>query len=687
MASPVVRHHRLQLLLVALLLFAMACGVDAPTDTHTIVAGDSPQAGDLGQSTTDDVAVAEDPDFDAPPLLASEEIAARSSALATTIAERKKATIDRYLDDPFPSPESALDADRCWGRAGFALAAYHEGRELDRADRYLREIHDEFGFRRKGPADASPCYFAMPLLLRIYFDPLAHPHLTEAGRGLLLDLMHRYIEQRSQVAVARSSSWHIAMSENHDAIQKATFLLASRALMQAEAPYGEDLVLADGFPVATHYAEWVAFWKRYFRERAREGIGCEIASPIYAKHSLASYQGVRDFAGEPALEARADAFLTLYWADVAQDFLPGVGVRGGAETRSYKNAYLTTGTRQSTRAWTYVYGWHDNVTGSIHPLALIAAASPYAPPALVRQQAIDRSMPYLYTSRRCGRGTVKRIDDEPHYRMRFDAGRGSHLLRTSFVHSEYVIGALTFDPDEHYNALAGQNRTMGVNFASGPDDRIIVHGRGRDGEGTIGYDEITGVVARDVLVVARDPKARRTAGLRIFVANGELWDNRVDYAGWFFTRTEGAYIGIRMAEAGYVVREDPRGVMLDQRDAWTPIVMQLGHAADYESFEDFQSSVASNAYRQTREAIDVTKRGLTTDDYSLVKSRVHYRSEAGDRLTFFSHNTARPRINGLPVDLLPAQTYQSPFLAAPYRADEVTLHHPLFGHLVLDFSQ
>ncbi len=678
--------HRNCALALTIALMSLACGPAADDVRRTPGTVATPNVG----ATLEHAAEAGLPtslEFDRTPAWDAATVEEHERVLDAAIRERKAEIFERYLDAPFPSPDADDLSTRCWGRAGFALAAFRSGVHLEVADRYLRTIDRELGFAREGKADASPCYFALPLLLRIYFDPQTQPHLTDEVRQLLLDAMHRYVDLRSHVAVARASTWRIEMSENHDAIQKATFLLATRALMEAPAPYGPTLVLADGLDVATHHHAWVDFWMRYFAERAREGIGCEIASPIYAKHSLASYLGVRDFSGDPGLAARADDFLLLYWADVAQDFLPSVGVRGGAETRTYKNAYLKLGTRQATRPAAYLYGWHDAPPPGVHPLTLVMAASDFAPPALVHAQATRKADDYLYRARRCGRGTVARVDDEPHYRMQFDDGRGSHLLRTSFVTDEYVIGALTFDPDQPYNALAGQNRTMGVSFASGVDDRIVVHGIGRDKDGTVGYDEITGVVAPDVLVVARDPNQRRSAGLRIFVADGTLWDARLKREGWWFSRTDNAYVAIRMSDAGHRVVAEAHGFMLEPRDSWSPVVIQLGRPDRDGDFASFRARVLKDRYRHTREARRVTKRSLSTDDYDRVASRIRYRSLAGSLLEVWSHNRQRPRIDGREVDLLPPLTYDSPFLASRYRSDRVTLFHPDFGRRELDFSQ
>ena len=78
-----------------------------------------------------------------------------------------------------------------------------------------------------------------------------------------------------------------------------------------------------------------------------------------------------------ALTERSRDFLELYWADVAQEFQPATGVRGGAETRVYKDAYLQLGTRQSTRPAAWLYGWHLGTWFSVGMIALAGASVLY----------------------------------------------------------------------------------------------------------------------------------------------------------------------------------------------------------------------------------------------------------------------------------------------------------------------
>ena len=608
------------------------------------------------------------------------------SEISDLIALRKQQVLEAYLDSPSPSPNSNNPYDRCWVRAAYSLAAFKSGSGTALAEQYIREIRSEFRFSDDATLGDPPCYFAIPLIWRNYLDPESHARLSEANREDLLEIMWSFVYSRSKVADAQGSVWVITMSENHDALQKSAYLLASRALMEAGYPYGPDTLLADGEDLETHYLTWLDYWYEYFKERALEGISNEVASPTYEKYTLSAYYGVRDFAGDTALESRATDFLALYWADVAQDFLPGANVRGGAATRAYKNAYLTRGSRQSTRDWLYIYQWHDEFSGRPHPMTLIAASSPYNPPDIVRYQATSRDRSHIYTSRRYGMGTSTYIDGLLSYPIRFDGEHGSRILRITHVTKDYALGAMSYSSSHSYNGLTGQNRSMGVQFASGPDDLIVIHGRGLDDNGRIGFNEINGLVSEGVLVVARDPSVTRSGATRVFISNGALWNNRVVRNGWFFTRAGDAYCAIRMPDAGYAVRSVGEGKMLDQIDSWTPIVVQMGQARHYAGFQAFQDSVLQNELAVERENRPITKGTLSSDRYALIQSELSYRTEAGDALVVHSHGRTSSTINEIPLDLAPSKTYSSPYLSNVYGSDTIELSHPLFETLLLDYS-
>ncbi len=301
-------------------------------------------------------------------------------------------------------------------------------------------------------------------------------------------------------------------------MQKGGFLLCAEALKDAPG-YGPDLVLADGGTIAEHAAAWSDYFQRYFIGRAREGINAEIASPIYAKYTVGVYYNLMDFAESPVLRTLAERFITLYWADTASDWTSS-GVRGGAETRCYKENYLRLGSQYSFTSILWGYGWHTN-SSVVRTYGLIPAASSYRVPEIITACATDPARPnYLYTSRRWGRTSGSVGEDNL---VTFDNGN-SNLRRDTWVTPDYTMGTLTFDMNRDYLQIIDQNRAMGVMFASGVNDRVMVFGKGAASNDK-SYADLSGVTREDCMVVQRDKNANSSGnGTLVFVAQN-LWDS------------------------------------------------------------------------------------------------------------------------------------------------------------------
>jgi hypothetical protein len=487
-------------------------------------------------------------------------------------------------------------------------------------------------------------------------------HVSAAARGVLLDLTWNYVQKRSAYADAAGSVWMVSGSENHDTMRKSSYLLFEQVLEAAGR--GKDL-LADGHSVSDHRARWTEWWKEYFRQRAREGISSEIASPTYDIYGLECFANLRDLAGSDVLRRLAEEFETLFWADYAQDFLPSTGVRGGGMTRVYKDASLTLGARENLLPATYMYGWHDNAPQATNPAALIMAASSYRPPGVVSAMALH-PRPQSYVSRHFGLGSQLSDAQGIAYLMTFPGGNAS-IRRDSWRTPSYVMGTFGVDASLSYTALNGQDRAMGVMFASGINHRIIVAGLGTDDGGRRGLWEIYGVSRKNCLVVARDVHASESSGTRIFISSGEPWDNRVQVGDWLFTQAGAAYAAIRIATGGYSATTVTDGTMLDLADMWAPIVIQTGLAQDYVDFSAFQKSVTANAW-----------------DFS--NGRLTYHSEAGNDFTVWRQSTLTPQVDGAPSELNPTLTYDSAYMRGVHGEDTVTLSFPGMTPVTLNFA-
>lgn len=571
----------------------------------------------------------------------------------TTVDGRLTRMMQNNVTSPYPSTASSA------GLASYALAAFHLGTDLVTANDHIEQYHDDYPVPDSDTIEFDS-YFWLHLIWRIYHDPAMNARLTPQARADIQDMMWRFIRTRSNASYAQGDSWIYHGSENHDAMQKGSYLLCAEALKDAPG-YGPGMILADGQTLAQHATAWSGYFQRYFTARAGEGINAEIASPTYAKYSVGVYYNLMDFAESPVLRTLAQRFVTLYWADTASDWTLS-GVRGGGEARCYKENYLRVGNQYSFQALLYGYGWHA-ASSTVRTYGLIPAASSYRVPAIITACAAAPARPnYLYTSRRFGRegGSVGAGN-----LIAFDSGN-SNLRRDTWVTPDYTMGTLTFDMNRDYVQILDQNRAMGVMFASGSNNRVMVFGRGTTFDNK-SYADLNGVTRTNCMVVQRDPNANSTGnGTLVFVPQS-LWNARVETGGWLFLQSGNAYCALRPAGGTYTAETAASGVDLSLSNIWAPVIIQMGQAANYADFAAFQASVTANAL-------------------TFVSNTLNYTSEAGDTFTFYANSKTTPRVNGSTVNLNPTKTYDSPYLSMVHGTDQATVSYPGHENLLLNFD-
>ena len=125
---------------------------------------------------------------------------------------------------------------------------------------------------------------------------------------------------------------------------------------------------------------------------------------------------------------------------------------------------------------------------------------------------------------------------------------------------------------------------------------------------------------------------------------------------WVFAEAANAFVGICVVDGVAAFSEEtPRfGQWLVCKNKDTPVIIEAGRKADFESFEAFR------------------KRALA-QSVSMENSVLTYRSLGGDTLTFYADRSRLPEINGKPVELAPDKVYDSPFVQSEWDSGVVTL--------------
>ncbi|MCX7006520.1 MAG: hypothetical protein NTY53_04605 [Kiritimatiellaeota bacterium] len=558
----------------------------------------------------------------------------------------------------------------------YALACLAVGEHVAEANAHIVRWCRDYPISKEQPQDAGDV--DPRKILRAALLPETRARLTAETLAAIEEAAYAFVFKRSVIDQAAPpwnnasrTVWALSGSENHDANQKMANLLALQFLCLHGQRHNGETPLADGRSARAHYAAWVAYWKEYARQRAREGIFCEVAQPgSYGRATISVYFDLFDLADDPVLRRLGGDMATLHFAQLATEFEPRTGTRGAIAITRAKDGIDQQFGIHWTKNLTYAWGWHNAPDEKILEGESQIFTTHYRPPAIVTAIARDpRLPPYLATMRCPGLGGEKTneviealfADGEAH---------NSHLRRTSWVTPEYMLSGLTTDPARHYLAISTQSRIAGITFASGVHDRLTIIGYDKPDTKSISYNAINALPWRDCVLAGRDPSGK-TVATRIYVANA-LWSNRVEASnGWLFVRGGKGFCALRVASGGYAVSEahHKMGVHLTLADKDAPLVFQTARAADIAGgFVGFQQAVQE----KTR--------------VEFAGNRLRYRSLAGDELCFWVKEPRLPEVNGQPFALNPPETYASPYLVMQHGTDVARIQFPGFKDLVLDFG-
>lgn len=617
------------------------------------------------------------------------------SLSAWTIGTARATDIDTRLDDRLAryiiAAPASVDQKGDYALAVMKLWDTRTPAEQAAATGFIDELcNAQDPIPAAGSNEAVTIWFQIPQLARMLLDPAMKAHLTAANEANIRRVLWQFISPRCELAEANGTVWLTRFGENKSVIEKATCLLGSLALLPPGDGY--DGNLDDGGSLAAHLNAWKGHFHEYFRQRAREGLMCEVATH-YNNLTGGIWCIVRDMMApgigdEPELMDLADKAITVFWADYVTDFSPTLRVRAIAGSRHYKSSVDAIGA-DPFRSLTYAYGWHSQPVGPASHLSNWMVSG-YRPPLvggqdILKNVAVDDDRPsYLSTSRRLGRGIAGGT-------LKFGANHSSDVRRDLWYTRNYALGSLTLKTDgTAYMDSGGPSldRAMGLVFsnAAEPAARIVFYGSG-DATGDdftagdplawVGKREINGVSGEGCLVAGRDPQSDRE-WVKLFIANGELHANRQDAWGWIFTRTTGlhedVFVAIRICEGGYTTNTTyasngaESGYALRFTDGTAPVVIEVATSADYpgaSGFEDFKSACQWNW------ALHPTFYG--TPAYDPATNKVDYHSLAGDRYELWSNSAVLPRKNGVDVDLNPAKTYDGPYLNGDHGRDFVTV--------------
>ena len=577
--------------------------------------------------------------------------------------------------------------------------------------------------------------------------------MTPEVEKQLLEAIWERTQHKNDIHWARQSTWWMDGSHNHDLNAKVCNLLSSRIFMNepdykdriypdygfggayhyGPAGYVEDLPdwelraeagagrasLKDGkeYNAEDHYEAWVAFFKEYFRERARRGFFLE-ANAGYMTYTMCFVDSVYQLSGDEELHQVMDDFLTLFWAEWAQRQISGV--QGGTKVRlKGLNGY---------NRMALMGAWLLGGAGTGDANGYWNMTSDFRLPKVVWQMALDREGmgEYAFISR--GVGEEENLHPRPAGTERtLLCDTDSRFVKYCYMTPDYTLGLQMEHPDVVHSHLSITDRWQGMTFAQSPDSKIVFRmypeserelpdnkkhsiGGGK-GMKNLQHKNVQIIqVARNFHVISPDwfPGKAPLSDAQQIVAFyvGSDWDEKVEKDGWIFLRKADAYAALRPAiwdkeaekkrreevgekiQHGFNNAETAKMVAIHEKaytwstdskyielvDPYSPVILQAGRKANDGSFYDFMGQISSNPIALYQTVVP----GYNTLVYQPFGAE-------GESLVFNGANNEIPRIDGTNLDYEHSMTFDSPYLKSEYKSGKVKIQYGGEA-LDLDFS-
>jgi hypothetical protein len=502
-------------------------------------------------------------------------------------------------------------------------------------------------------------------------------HRTGLMKGLLSPAAEARIEQEmwrvakanSKLIEAQRGIWDMEGSENHHITSKSCDLLAAQFLRHlpayADQRYDDGSTLAEQYEVRRrHFLAW-------YDARARRGQFVEAASPSYHGWSMLGLYNLRDFAEDPGLRRKAELYLDLTYANLAEETL--LTTRGGPKSRVKVGHEYDTA--MSDGGYDLLFGAPGRTFAPV--VDKVVRTSSYYPPPVVASLARDTRERGTYAFAKRWPGPVadgggKRPPGESDRLWRtLDPERS--VLRYGFATPHYVIGSAGVDPSWLDDGGMGF-RWQGIVFAGDRLARIGFEAKPAREREWHGFNPFFTVQDRNVFVtqawapVPPNSPASRPAFLRLYFS--PTLDAVQEEGGWIFVRDADAFAAIKVVAGGhtwsgvwrhsdaatfnakgFLTPTDVDGSFLLLKSPTSPVITLASDAADYgHDFAAFKAAVQAQP--------------------------VHWADGVLRFATITFYGPARAgEINGRPVNLAPARGYDSPFIRSAWNSGLIHLRH------------
>lgn len=586
-----------------------------------------------------------------------------------------------------------------WGDNLWTLSALYLNEKVDKANaRLLKQANDYIDLIRKHgnqpiatpeqPGNAPWNFFSVTDYVRtLCLFHSKSPHrpgrLKPETEAAMKEALCLWVSRESRTANTGMNDLFLLLgTENHDLNRRPNFYLVT-ALLKEDPAY-RDRKLADGHTVAEHAAAHAAFLREWPRRRAGAGLWIEVGSNTYQKYSWPALFNLHDLAPDPVIRKRFGVLLDL--AFIEEEQISVHGRRGGGRSRagagsnafeSYKNLLFAS------------EGWP---AGSSHSRVIETSRYQLPPEAIfLRQRVFPATEPFVIRNRVLGELETINSEEEAGQRLAADSALVNYAYRTP----HYLFGSTlqnpalampdpkTGAPTLKYAGISRQKRACGM-LLDDPASKGICAVYPEIGHGGGGRPQHSfwSVQHENVLILQRiAPFGRSTLGSyntdAVGIAfEGKAW-KKVEESGWIFASNGKAFIGVKFLDGGY--QWDEKQVLatpakFNKATDTSRILLHAGDVTNHGSFDKFKAAVLASRLNITPDKVDY-QFGPAANHLEVML----YDAKAIDRFTL-------PLINGKPVNLRPAKTYQSPYLNGDFGSDRITV---TVGPItrVLDFSE
>ena len=513
------------------------------------------------------------------------------------------------------------------------------------SDTFVWNTNPKFGFSL-----FSMSYMRMYALMNDRTGPM---------KGLLSPQALRNFEKQmwlaakanSKLAEAKRDVWDMEGSENHHLSSKTCDLLAAQFLRNI--PEYAKLKYDDGSTPAEQYEARRLYFLRWIDARAKRGQFVEAGSPSYQGESINAIFNLRDFAEDPLLRKKADMYLDLTYAVIAEETL--LTSRGGPKSRVKVGHEYDAATDRG-------YDVLFNSPGRTYvPVGVGAhSTSNYYPPPVVVKLARDTTGRGVYSFKTRWPGPVAdgggRSNDDPDGVLWRKLDPERSVLRCGFATPDYVIGSAGLDP-KWLDDAGMSSRWQGVVFRSDPTARIGFEVKPANSTGWHAFNAFFSVQDRNVLITQKwaavppNPPSSLPAHLRVYFS--PTLDDVHEDGGWIFVKDGNAFAAVKVVAGGYqwtpawkraasFTKENKAFITLNAENA--PVILIANQAADYHHhFDAFKSAVKAQPILYENGVVQFAK------------------------ITFYGPSRA-PQVNGQTVNLAPSRGYDSPFIRSDWNS-------------------